>query len=139
MDSTKTISLVIVIVSLFALWLDANQRLLPVLDAVSSAPASDYQGPSLTDFVIGVVVYLFILSLLSPRAGFLFTVILVLGGLLYNSETYGQTPSRNLLSILSNPIGNTTSPSAITGGQTGIYTDPSGGIWHVGPYSPSSG
>jgi hypothetical protein len=91
MNDTKIVAYFLVVISLFGLWLNHEGKLQPVVDEITNpATTTPLNGVTLSEFGLAFIVYLFVMSLLTPRAGFMFTLVIVLGALFYNSEQLGQ-------------------------------------------------
>lgn len=102
MEDTKIVSLYVILLASFGLWLHSRRttnypggKLIPVLSTM--VEPSDNKNINLAQFVLAFFVYLFVLSLLSPKNGMILTVTVVMGALLYNQRSTGSDTILNLL------------------------------------------
>lgn len=89
MDDSKTLGILFLVLASFGLYLQTQGKLLPALEIVTG-PDEGKQPVKLGEFVVAIVVYLFVLSFLSPNNAMTMTVIVILGALLVNNRKMGK-------------------------------------------------
>ena len=97
------IALLILLVAGYAAYLQSKNALIPTLQLIttntsnSNTTSAKSSVETIGGFVIAFIVYIFVLSLITPSEGLILTITLVLGALLYNTKHASATGTPNLL------------------------------------------
>ena len=98
MSDSKILSIFVIVIAVFALYLHSQKKLKPVLSAITAVPDYGAKGMvSLGQFAVAFVVLLFILSMLGNRNATIFTVLIVMGALLVDNKTMGNNDTLHTL------------------------------------------
>ena len=117
MSSTQIIASFLVLLAVAALWLDYQNRLVPVLKAMTS---SNTTVEGVGKFAFAFVVYLIAMSFLSPGSGLALTVLLVAGALLVDQQNATVNGTSSTISTLFGSGGNGTGLSLNIPGLQGL-------------------
>lgn len=99
--------MILVLVAIVGLWLTKTGKIEGFVSILAqNGPASTSTAITLGEYTAALLVYLFVLTLLTPGEGLGLTAVLVLGALIYNEESTG---GNGVLTTLSQPI---TGPTA---------------------------
>lgn len=101
MSDSKIIALVVVLLGLTGLWLEYNNKLTPLIQAISQPIINDKRvNSNIAIFAIAFLVYLFVISFLeADEAGWL-TALLVAGALVFNSQVTAHAGQDSLIDTI---------------------------------------
>lgn len=96
MNDTQIASLFIIILAIVALYLDSQNKLVPISKEITSNTDT---GISISKLILGLVLLLIVLSFTDKRTGLIIVSILTLGALLTDYKRRGD---ENIISLLFN-------------------------------------
>lgn len=97
MSDTQLFAVFLIILASFGIYLHSQEKLLPILQEVTTPVDPGKKSISLTSWLIAFVTYIFILSFLNTRDGIILTGVVVTGALLVNQKNMGKDSLLNLL------------------------------------------
>lgn len=99
MEGVKSISLLLVAIALFAFWLEHENKLPDALVAVTMGGGTPIRtdGPTMGAYVVALLTFVFLLSLMNPKHALGLTAIVAVGALIANKQRAGSNDVINQL------------------------------------------
>ena len=91
LNMEKSLAIMLIILGIFLSYLNSQQKLLPVVNAVIASPANatGVTQSTLGSWTIAIVAYLMILSILTPSEGTELTILIIVSALVIDNKTMG--------------------------------------------------
>jgi len=88
MSSQKVIGIFLIIIASFGLYLESNNTFIPMVETIAQPGTT---GIKFSEWIVALVVYLFVISSLDDKSAVYLTLVLVLGGIFFDSKKNGKS------------------------------------------------